>query len=60
MERKFLTRKEVQAIYGLGYTALRRLVFERKLKRVKVGKAWRYPVADLEKIFSPRKAVFAQ
>lgn len=54
LTKKYLTRTEIREVYGLGYTIIRRLVAERKLRRVKVGKAWRYPVADLEKIFSQR------
>lgn len=50
--KRYLTFLEVQALYGIGRKAVARLVRERQLRRQMVGRAWRYPVADLEAIFS--------
>lgn len=57
-EKKYLKEAEVKAIYGIGYRAIQRLVRERQLRRKLVANAWRYPVTDLEKIFSPRSVRF--
>lgn len=51
-EKRYLKEKEVKELYGLGYTAIRTLVKNRQLRRRMVGRAWRYPVDDLEAIFS--------
>lgn len=51
-EKRYLTFPEVRALYGIGRDIVTRLVRERQLRRRKVGTAWRYPVADLEEIFS--------
>lgn len=59
-EKRYLTFPEVWEVYGIGRKSITKLVRERQLRRRKVGKAWRYPVADLEAIFSaetlPRRA----
>ena len=51
-EKRYLTFNEVWALYGIGRKTIARFVRERQLHRRMVGKAWRYPVADLEAIFS--------
>lgn len=51
-EKRYLTFNEVRALYGIGRELVTRLVRERQLHRRMVGKAWRYPVEDLEAIFS--------
>lgn len=51
-EKRYLTFPEVWEVYGIGRKSIAKLVRERQLRRRKVGKAWRYPVADLEAIFS--------
>ncbi len=57
MEKKYLNYQELHAQYGIGRKAVNGLVYARKLRRSKVGNAWRYPVADLERIFTPRTGV---
>jgi len=51
-EKRYLCYNEVRALYGIGRDAITTLVRNRQLRRRMVGKAWRYPVADLEAIFS--------
>ena len=51
-EKRYLTFVEVQAVYGIGRKTINKLVVARQLRRRMVGKAWRYPVADLEAVFS--------
>lgn len=51
-EKRYLTFPEVWAVYGIGRKSIAKFVRERQLRRRMVGKAWRYPVADLEAIFS--------
>ena len=50
--KKYLTFNEVWEMYGIGRKSIARFVRDRQLRRRMVGKAWRYPVADLEAIFS--------
>lgn len=50
--KRYLTFPEVWAVYGIGRKSIAKFVRERQLRRRMVGKAWRYPVADLEAIFS--------
>jgi len=52
-EKRYLTYPEVRALYGIGRDTVTNLVRDRQLRRRMVGRAWRYPVADLERIFSP-------
>lgn len=51
-EKKYLSYKEVKEIYGISRTLIDNLVYERKITRVKVGRTWRYPVRDLERVFT--------
>ena len=51
-EKKYLTFNEVWDVYGIGRKTIAKFVRARQLRRRMVGKAWRYPVADLEAIFS--------
>ena len=51
-EKRYLTFREVWAVYGIGRKTIAKYVCARQLRRRMVGKAWRYPVADLEAIFS--------
>lgn len=51
-EKRYLCYQEVRLLYGIGRDAIRTLVRSRQLRRSKVGTAWRYPVSDLERIFS--------
>ena len=51
-EKRYLTFPEVWAVYGIGRKTIAKFVRARQLRRRMVGKAWRYPVADLEAIFS--------
>ena len=51
-EKRYLTFPEVWELYGIGRKTITRLVRGRQLRRRMVGKAWRYPVSDLEAIFS--------
>jgi len=51
--KRYLCYTEVHELYGIGRDAITTLVRNRQLRRRMVGKAWRYPVADLEAIFSP-------
>lgn len=50
--KRYLTFPEVWELYGIGRKTITKLVRGRLLRRRMVGKAWRYPVADLEAIFS--------
>ena len=50
--KKYLTFNEVWEMYGIGRKSIARFVRDRQLRRRMVGKAWRYPVSDLEAIFS--------
>lgn len=52
IEKRYLTFNEVWEVYGIGRKTITKLVRARQLRRRMVGKAWRYPVADLEAIFS--------
>ncbi len=51
-QKKYLTFPEVRELYGIGRKMVANLVRARQLRRRMVDKAWRYPVADLENIFS--------
>ena len=51
-EKRYLTFNEVHAVYGIGRKIIAKYVRARQLRRRMVGTAWRYPVADLEAIFS--------
>ena len=51
-EKKYLSYKEVKEIYGISRTLIDNLVYERKITRTKVGRTWRYPVRDLERVFT--------
>lgn len=51
-EKRYLTFREVEMLYGIGRKTVARLVRERHLRRRMVGTAWRYSVEDLESIFS--------
>ena len=51
-EKRYLTFPEVWEVYGIGRKSIAKFVRDRQLRRRMVGKAWRYPVADLEAIFS--------
>ena len=51
-EKKYLSYKEVKEIYGISRTLIDNLVAERKITRAKVGRTWRYPVQDLERLFT--------
>ena len=51
-EKRYLTFPEVWDLYGIGRKTIAKYVRSRQLRRRMVGKAWRYPVADLEAIFS--------
>ena len=51
-EKRYLTFNEVRDVYGIGRKTVTKLVRERQLRRRMVGRAWRYPVVDLEAIFS--------
>ena len=51
-EKKYLSYKEVKEIYGISRTLIDNLVYERKITRAKVGRTWRYPVRDLERVFT--------
>ena len=51
-EKRYLTFPEVWAVYGIGRKTIAKFVRARQLRRRMVGKACRYPVADLEAIFS--------
>ena len=51
-EKKYLSYKEVKEIYGISRTLIDNLVYERKITRAKVGRTWRYPVRDLEQLFT--------
>lgn len=50
--KRYLTFSEVWEVYGIGRKTIAKYVRERQLRRRMVGKAWRYPVDDLERIFS--------
>lgn len=50
--KKYLSYKEVKEIYGISRTLIDNLVYERKITRTKVGRTWRYPVRDLERVFT--------
>ena len=50
--KRYLTCPEVWELYGIGRKTITKLVRGRQLRRRMVGKAWRYPVVDLEAIFS--------
>lgn len=52
IEKRYLTFNEVWEVYGIGRKSIAKFVRDRQLRRRMVGKAWRYPVADLEAIFS--------
>lgn len=51
-EKRYLCYNEVHELYGIGRDAIKTLVRNRQLRRRMVGNAWRYPVSDLEAIFS--------
>ena len=51
-EKKYLSYKEVKEIYGISRTLIDNLVYERKITRAKVGRTWRYPVRDRERVFT--------
>ncbi len=51
-EKLYLIRREVEAVFGVGRKTLEKLVYERKVHRVKVGKAYRYNRAELEHVLS--------
>ena len=50
--KRYLTFNAVWEVYGIGRKSIAKFVRKRQLRRRMVGKAWRYPVADLEAIFS--------
>lgn len=51
MERRYLTLREIRLVYGVGWRTVKNAVYDRKLKRKKVGRAWRYSVENLERLF---------
>lgn len=61
-EKLYLVYTEVRALYGIGRKQVASLVAAKRLHRIKVGKAWRYPRTDLEMIFNaapPRRHIRA-
>ena len=61
-EKLYLVYTEVRAMYGIGRKQINSLVATKRLHRVKVGNAWRYPRTDLETIFNahpPRRHIRA-
>ena len=59
-EKRYLTFVEVRDVYGIGRKTIAKFVRARQLRRRMVGKAWRYPVADLEAIFSGETRIAAR
>jgi len=51
-EKLYLIRREVEDVFGVGRRTLEKLVSERKVRRVKVGRAYRYSRAELENVMS--------
>ena len=59
-DKIYLVYTEVHDMYGIGRKQIKSLIEARRLHRVKVGNAWRYPRTDLEMIFNetpPRRHI---
>lgn len=49
MEKKWITKQEVQTIYSIGWRVLAHLVADRNVKRRKIGNKWLYSVESIDK-----------
>lgn len=51
VKREWLSTEEVKAIYGIGEVVLLELVKKRAIKRICIGKGWKYRGRDFDLYF---------
>ncbi|MBC7094892.1 helix-turn-helix domain-containing protein [Thermococcus sp.] len=50
MARKFITTKEFAEMYGVKIGTVQSWCRNKRLKAIKLGKEWRIPLSELEKL----------